>query len=332
MVNRILRRLLATLVLVALVHGAAWLGAVELLRHAHRAWVEARRAEGWVIRHDVPIRQGWPLAAGLRMDAVVAEAPASLAAPGAVVRLETLELAVAATEPWLLRFRAVEARAEIPGRSRVVANGAVGQARIRGAREGEVTLTSVTADEGGAASSVRLVFEADGSLILAGRDIDLPPRATVPLGQRVGLVKARVRTVPTWPGTDPLAWRDRAARLHLDSLVLEWGALRATGSAALALDASLQPEGEARLDASGLPEVVGALAGAGVLAPRDAALARLALAGLQRRPTGGGPSYVPIELGLSDQRLTVNGFALGQVPFVAWSVRQAPIRSTPLAP
>jgi hypothetical protein len=94
--------------------------------------------------------------------------------------------------------------------------------------------------------------------------------------------------------------------------------LRASGTARLGLDAALQPEGEARLELSGLPETLEAMRGAGLLTPAAASGLRGMVALLQR-PVAGEAPRLSLPLVLAQGRLAVAGFPLAQLPPLRWA-------------
>ncbi len=103
-----------------------------------------------------------------------------------------------------------------------------------------------------------------------------------------------------------IAWRDGGGTLDLKRLRLRWGGLAVDGDGTLALDDSLRPIGALATRVIGLDETIAALGDAGVLSPRDAAIARISINILARTSDSGR-----LEIPVSAQFGTLY---LGQVP------------------
>jgi hypothetical protein len=107
------------------------------------------------------------------------------------------------------------------------------------------------------------------------------------------------------------AWRDAGGTLEIASARLEWGALRLTGDATLALDAQNRPLGAGVARIAGASETLDALAQSGAIDARNAALLKIALTFLARNdPANGGAASVQIPIAAQDGVLSVHRFAL----------------------
>jgi len=107
------------------------------------------------------------------------------------------------------------------------------------------------------------------------------------------------------------AWRDAGGAVQVTSVALEWGALRLTGDATLALDEQSRPLGAGTLRIAGAGETLDALAQSGTIDARNAALLKIALAFLARNdPNNAGAPTVQIPFAAQDGTLSVHRFRL----------------------
>lgn len=319
----------------ALASVGLWAWAVARVQAGFAAWTREAAAAGWTVRSGTMHRAGWPLAAELVLtDATLAAGPDLL--PGGAAW--TAQRAVLHVAPWA------------PGTLLVRLEGTQ-QARALGSaaatlRAAQLTLTVNLGDP---AAPVRL----DGSDLrfappLAGMSIGLlaaelpqgagPPRATLSaeavalppgwplaLGNRIAsatVTLALEGTLPP-PSADAAgratAWRGAGGLLRVQHLALGWGPLGVTGTAALGLDAALQPDGTGTLRVVGFEPALSALAAGGVVRPSAAQAVRAVLALLARTPEGGGTPEVTLPLSLHDGTLAVGSFPVARVPHWDWS-------------
>jgi hypothetical protein len=118
--------------------------------------------------------------------------------------------------------------------------------------------------------------------------------------------------MPLAPLRDALAaWRDAGGVVELNRLAFAQGPLNVTGSATLALDAALQPEGAGTITTTGLSEALEILIRDGLI-PADRALIARATAKALEKP--GLDGRLEATVGLSLQNRTVS---FGPVPLFA---------------
>ncbi len=116
-----------------------------------------------------------------------------------------------------------------------------------------------------------------------------------------------------------LRWRNAGGTVDLDDVALEWGPVSLYGDGTLALDANLQPVVAFSARIVGLDRLIDVLERAGQVRPREAAIARIALAVLTRAPAGGGPPEARVPVTVQDGRLSIGPVPLMQVPEIAWN-------------
>ncbi|MEQ8965749.1 MAG: DUF2125 domain-containing protein [Azospirillaceae bacterium] len=309
--------LLAGAVVVAIVYSAGWFA----VRAHVLAALESQSSGGIgpVVGADGPRVGGFPLAFGVRADALSLSLPDGAAARG--------EAVTAGWRPW----RPLSARADVagpltyrvptPGGSvAAAAEGGAGLARLSplgrlsrarvdvaapriAGPDWRVEARSLEADlravSGGLAIRVEAAEARPG---LAGM-----PSGALPEGPIERLaIAATARPRPDLPFTPAglARWRDAGGTLTVDAARLDWGTLSLEMDGRIALDAELRPTGRLEARIEGAREVVEALVAAGVLRPADAGLILGFLGGLSAED---GATVVPVRMG--------DGWlALGPVP------------------
>jgi hypothetical protein len=350
----LLRSLLAGGLLLALLvagHALLWRWMGSQLQDGLAAWEAARRAQGWRVEHEAPIRGGWPFAATLTLRQFRVEG-GGVTLPGGMdwqadavelrlspPRLDRLTMEVLGPQRLRLGlaelpFAADRLVATLPLERNVLPRQANLQAerlRLRTAagaveiRRAEVQVeTRITAIEGEPAVTLQVRAEA---MSLPGAP-ELPP-AIGALGREVQEVLLElVLTGPVPPGRSPVqraeAWRDGGGTLEMRGLELRWGEVGATATATMTLDETLQPMGAGTLRLTGATGAVEAAAAGGLLAPRSVAMAKAVVRLLQRSPADGGPPQVEVPLTLEDRTLS-----LARIPVVrllpwTWPESQVP--------
>lgn len=281
------------------------------------------RQSGLHISHAPATRAGWPLAAELALpDFTIAAEPLSW-------RADQVTLSLA---PWR------------PGTLLVTASPR--QSLVRG----DAPPISVTADRlalsaplsGDPASAdghgLRFMLP-QGPLTIAQADARFDPNhlaltlqgVTLPLpalpfgGSLDQVVAEGSATVPILPAADLRTalsrWRAAGGGLLLDRAVLHWGPLDAAGTGRLALDAALQPVGNATLHLTGYGELIDALARSGAITRNDARVAATLLGLMAHAPADGAPAgappFVDLPLTLQDGTLAMGAIPLARVPRLA---------------
>lgn len=114
------------------------------------------------------------------------------------------------------------------------------------------------------------------------------------------------------------AWRDGGGTVEFASIELQWGPVQIAANGTLALDDDLQPVGAFATRIAGLEQLITAMETGGVLAPNDAAIARITLSILTRGSEDGGPDHAKIPLTLQDRILRLGPIPLVQFQPIAW--------------
>ena len=146
----------------------------------------------------------------------------------------------------------------------------------------------------------------DWTLLLNGetRGIALPEGARNPFGPRIERLAFDATVVGVIPKGDPgaalAAWRDTGGLVEVQDLALTWGPLDANASGTAALDQQLRPQGAFTARIRGLPEVLDALAGQGLIKPGVALALKLTAMTLATRNGAGGRPEVELPITLQD--------------------------------
>ncbi|WP_027283392.1 DUF2125 domain-containing protein [Rubritepida flocculans] len=296
------RKWWGALLLSPLLLGAALLGAREAalarMEAGLAAWAEARRAEGWTIRHAPPRRAGFPFAAELVLEELALDTPARLGWESARV---TLRLGL--DDP-------LHARAAFAGPQALRAGG--------GATPVEAEALRLRAPLLGGEATLSAERLAAPGLALAGLTAHLAPATLRAEARRLSaaglppLEEARLaaRSTTPIPGS-AAAFRAAEGRLRLDEFAARSGQAALRLEAELGLDARLQPEGHGRLVVTNPDAALTALVRAGALPANLLPTLRAVLALSARPPAEGGPPRLDVALELRDRRL-----GAGRIPWL----------------
>ncbi|KAA2214504.1 DUF2125 domain-containing protein [Teichococcus oryzae] len=334
--RRLLAGLAAILLLLAGAHAGLWWWAAGRVEQEMGQWAAARRAEGWQISHAAPRREGWPLRLDVSWPELRLVVPLAGLPGGATWQAQALRLRLSLT-PWNDAWR--DALAEPIGAQRLQAAGRSlpltadtmnATIPLRPREAGAPIRVTLRQLRLGAAPQMVEVAQGAGriegrSLTLDLRDLTLPVEA--PLGRIItalGVRAAMLGPVPDLgsfgppPASRAAAWRDGGGEIDLQALTLRWGGLSASVSGRLGLDGALQPRGSGRLAVANPAQATDALAEAGVLAPRMAALARGLLPLLARPDPAGGAPRLEVPVQLQDRAVTAAGLSLLRLPVLEW--------------
>lgn len=341
-----LRRLLrmaglALSVLLALglaAHGFVWWRATGALRTEAARWIDARAAEGTMVRHGPPARGGWPFAATLTLPAVLAEA--RLADGIATLSADRLVLALRPADPRSLEVRlegelalaAETAEAALAARARAgLLRLDLPLGRPAPDRPGRLAARFLVVESGAdrlAAEALSVEVRRDPAasgeqpglaLAIAATGVDLPAAWRPALGPRVARAALDVQLVGRLGGFGPpraqaIAWRDAGGFVQVPRLQLDWGPLSLAADATLALDEAVQPSGAGRARASGLVPALDTLAANGAIPRQTAQMGRGVVALMQRTPPGGGAPVVELPLVLQNRTLSAGRITLLRLP------------------
>jgi hypothetical protein len=317
-------------------HTALWFWAAGFLEQQVAANLAHGLAPGWRASHGPLSRDGWPLQATVHAPGVeirqeqgaVSWTAARLSASVSLLRPRTL--VVAASGQQSLRFgpnppvpfSAEKMQAEVPLRPERSLSIAVAALKAD-LSEGALTLGRLELSLWSQHAARR--EEPALSVDLTANAIGLPP-GPWPLGpqvQQLGLVASV--SGPVSPSPDPReraeAWRDAGGTLSVRSLDIAWGKVTLAGTARLALDAELQPAGDATARIAGYAELLDALVASRMLEARAAMGARAVLGLMARPPAGGGPPVVEVPVALKNRTLSLGRIPLVRVPELVWRPR-----------
>nr|WP_245215871.1 DUF2125 domain-containing protein [Pararoseomonas baculiformis] len=308
------------------------------LQAGYDAWATARRAQGWRIEHAPPTRGGWPFSAtlrlpGFRLSGGNATIPGGLDwSTGAVVLRVAMhspgELRIAATGTQQLRidrteipFAADRLTAKLPLQAHVIPRGGEFTAhRLRiGTPAGGVEIGALNL----ALDSRMTAIEGEPAFTLEGQAENITLPGATPLGRQIRSLGLDAALTGPLPGGRNLTnraatWRDAGGTLELRRLDLTFGPATAQATATLALDDQLQPMGAGTVKLTGAEAVLDALSQAGLVTPRNAALARRVVALLARPPAEGEPPQLEVPLTLEGRSLAVARIPVARMPALSW--------------
>ena len=114
------------------------------------------------------------------------------------------------------------------------------------------------------------------------------------------------------------AWRDDGGILEIDRFALGWSRLVLDASGTFAFDIAMQPVIATQARLRGHNETLDALVGAGVLAPGESLMARMAFRLLERSGGPGKPDEIRIALTVQQGWLYVGPVRLLRLPPIRW--------------
>ncbi len=328
--------LLALLVLLGGGSFALWFWTVGRLAAGFDAWAADAQAQGWTVQAAGRHRAGWPLAAELVLDGVTLRAGPEVLPGGAEYRAGRVVLHISPLSPDLLTLRlegtqslrafggpalpftADQLGIDVPLATPEPVRLSGHQLRFTAPAEGmTIGLLDGQAQPGREA----LTLELSGEAIT----LPPPPAPQPALGGHIAsvTVTAALDGALPPPGGDPqarlAAWQHAGGMLRVQDMALGWGPLGVTGTAAIGLDAGLQPTGTATLRVVGYDAALSALAAGHVVTPQAAQAIRAVLALMARTPEGGGIPQVDLPVALEDGVLRVGRIPVGKVPQWDWS-------------
>ncbi|MGH6947876.1 MAG: DUF2125 domain-containing protein [Kiloniellales bacterium] len=334
--SRLLRWLLAVVLLIAVAVTAFWLWSASELETALARWRADQEARGYVIAYRPPEISGFPLKL-----AAALEQP-SVAAPGGW-RWQGPALAAEARiwSPLTIDFAAPGAHSlvvlagEAPRHYDIEAVRAEGEARLNRAGRliaGRLEFGGLTiaTPEDERASAVALSAVIEEPRLEAGRlpatpfalelsDLALPEQRRAILGndvQRLELNAMLNGTLPAAPAREMLGlWRDAGGTLEIRALELDYGPLKLRGEGTLTLDEQFRPLGAFTTRIGGLTATITKLSQAGAIERGVAVALALALATLPTTPDSDGTPLVALPVTCQDGWLFLG-----------------PVRLVPLAP
>ncbi len=155
-----------------------------------------------------------------------------------------------------------------------------------------------------------------------GKEITTPASLRWPLGQKVALLKGKARLLGELKNPQSLssieAWRDDGGIVELDSIEAKYGPLTVLTNGTLALDKNLQIQGALSARFQGFFATIDRLKKQQVIRSRDAAMAKLVLGVLSRRPSGGGPAVLSLPVNIENGKVTAQGLTLLEIGLIQW--------------
>ncbi|GAB0113697.1 DUF2125 domain-containing protein [Acidisoma sp. C75] len=327
--RRRFRRFFLLLLLLALAFGgiwtALWYNVSGRLMGQIASFEAARRAEGWRISHDAPVRTGWPMAAGVRLGHLVvsgggAYLPGGIGwtAAGLTVALDirhphSLYLGLAGRQSLAIggaapiRFQAAHMAGEAAfgpgwtlGLTQISAESILAAVPAQGGLK-PLSIARMAAalrlDRGAPASGTAVAFAGQ----LEGAQ--LPPSHMAALGT-VGRLGVDFVLSGPWPAEaarqdaaqNARRWAAAGGSLTLHRAVLEAGPLHLTAAGSLHLDAALRPAGLLSLEVSGLGQSLKLLAARKVMTQNQARAMAAVLAVLRQPAAPGNAIALPLSL------------------------------------
>lgn len=314
-----------------------WFHVAGNLRKGIGAFADMRRAQGWEMSYGTLDVGGFPLRVTVTASEPMVKRPDGWSWRGAPL---TATLAV---------YHPTQARIAAPGRHEVTAAGMPPATLTAAAADGLVefdlaghvvggtlAMTGIDATTGGAPvrldgvqASGRILDIADPDyttptfeFALDAQGIDLPPAPELVLGRKLAALALHGRVMGVIaPGPLPEAlaeWRDDGGTIELDRIAVMWEPLRLEATGTMALDAQLQPEAALSGTIKGFDETLDAMAGSGVIHPREAAIAKLVL-GLMAQPKD-GTKTLTVPLTVQEGQLYAGPVTLMRLPRIAWKI------------
>ena len=329
----------AFVLLLALAWTAYWSTAAARLKSWVEDWAVAERARGATVDYADLAFSGFPLELRLSAGAVRVRRPDGLAFSAA--RL------AASAEPWNpldIAFRLEgEPAVALPAagaRPALALAASAGAGRAQMAPDGSVRALALTLANPAAgvmgtdalltATALDLALDwpatppathTDPGLFagLALRDLALPGQPVMGATVQRADLRLTVKGAPPadFGRTAVAAWSGDGGTVELVVDAIDWGDLRLSGDATLALDGALQPVASGTTTLIGFEYLFDRLAAIGRLQRSQATMAKTAL-GLLAKPTADGALALTVPVTLQDRRLTLGPFPIAEVPPIRW--------------
>jgi hypothetical protein len=332
--------LAAALLLLAAADVAYWRFAADRLGAGLQSWIEARRAQGWLIDAGPVALGGWPQAASvtvanLHMRHAGKDFPGDLEWRASGIALSVApylptDLHVSFKGPQHLRIGSlpdtaitgdaidlvVPFRPSAPQSFDLHANG-LNVEPSAGPWHVTAGLLNARVD---LASKQGIDFDASAEAIA------LPPGFKWPLGANISSLSTEGTLNGPFPPAGDItagarAWRDAGGSLDVTHLAMGWGPLGLSASATLALDDQLQPMGSGSTRVVGYAEALDRLAAGGLLTKSAATAAKAVLSLLAGTGDGGESSEVDVPLTLQFRTLSMRQVPLVRFPELDWPAR-----------
>lgn len=157
---------------------------------------------------------------------------------------------------------------------------------------------------------------------LSARDIWIPRLWRLPLGYELMYLKLNASVLGEVSSTTLVnavsSWRNDGGTVEIAEAVVHYGPLRVWTNGTIALDGGLQPVAALTARLQGLFPTVDALRVTDLIRSRDAAMAKVILGALVRRPQDGGPPEISVSLSVQDRTLFAGPVPLMKFPPIMW--------------
>jgi hypothetical protein len=329
-----IRRDIVLVFALALLYGAAWLGAAFWLRMKAEDFAADLVSQGYVIEHGEPLLVGFPTTVGVAVPGLSITAPPAHGAwRWQADRVRVSLYPGAPKEPVvdLAGRHRVAGFLSAPeeGLSVTVGRGVASLAFAEDQTLDNIVLKLSETTVAGARDETALLALKDSSLhvslarghvTLWVREIALPHPIPV-LGESISALDLTLDftgALPSGPLRESLeAWRAGGGAVEVRSLTLDWPPAAAAGTATIALDEALQPMGAATLKFRGFFDIVAALTEKGYVHEREASMAKIVLGMLARASPSGEPE-LSLPLTVQNRKLSAGPVMLMEVPEVVW--------------
>lgn len=156
-------------------------------------------------------------------------------------------------------------------------------------------------------------------IALQAEAVTLPAGMGGPLGNQIAQFKlignARGTTFGRTPEELLASWRDGGGVIDLQTIAVQWGALKLDGDGTVSLDKQFRPLGAMSGELRGMEAAVDALVAAGRMRGQDAALAKTAAVALAKRDAK-NVAYIPAQFTVQDGRLFLGPVGLISLPSI----------------
>ena len=341
--------IVAAVALLVMVAGdvAYWRIAVNRLRTGYQDWLAVREAEGWTVASGPLSVGGWPRAATLNVPNLTLRRgagtlPGNLNVASAGILLSVslfsaVDLDVTLTGP--LHVRIDDAPDVIVTGDQTLVSVPLQQAErfsavllARGLRlEAASGAWHMTIGLLNARGGAPVAPPADGgqpvaTFSVSSEAIALPGPMKWPLGSNISSLSLDGRLNGALPGMQNITawaehWRDAGGSLEIAHLAMGWGPLGVTGSATLALDDQLQPQGSGSGRIVGYAATLDRLAAGGVLTKSAATAAKAVLSLMAGTGEADEPPSVDVPLTLQYRTLSMRQIPLLRLPELDWPAR-----------
>lgn len=330
-----IKKFLGLLVALALVYGAAWLGAAFWLRMKLDAFAAHLTGQGYTIARSEPEFVGFPAAVGIALRGLSVTAPVAHGAwrwQADAIRVSLNPGAPAEPVIGLTGRHRIAGFLSAPEEGLTIKVGR-GLASLAFASDqtlenivvklGETSVRGPGEDMFALRDSSLHVSLATGHVTLWVRDISLPQ--TVPVLDKtitaLDLTLDFAGALPAGPLRESLeSWRANGGDIEVRSFALDWPPAFAAGSGTLALDAGLQPIGAATVTFRGFFDILAALTEKGHVNEAQASMAKIVLGMLAKASATGGLE-LSLPLTVQDRKLSAGPVMLMETPEVIWDER-----------